>query len=126
MAILNRFYLENTKFNSKIIIHILLALILVDLIWLVVIMPYWNSKSTTKNAYWDSLSGVHTFTLILAFIELFLKAGMAALMLYEFRKAYPLNINELFNFNYQLPVQTGLIYNTNAPADGISKKYFLK
>jgi hypothetical protein len=75
----------------------------VDLIWLIVIMPYWNSKSTTKNPYWESLSGIHTFALILAFLEMFLKAGISAVLFFEYKLNYPNDINELFKIGYTLP-----------------------
>ena len=65
--------MENTKFYSKIIIHILTLLVVADLIWLVIMMPTWNA--TIKNDYWESISGLHSFTLFLAFVELFLKVS---------------------------------------------------
>ena len=116
LVVLNRFFVENPKFYSKIIIHLFLALILVDVIWLIVIMPYWNSKSNTKNPYWESLSGIHTFALILAFFEMFLKAGISAVLFYEFKLTYPNDVNELFKIGYTLP--QSLISN--------NKKFMLK
>src|SRR5689334_10495406 len=99
LVILNRFYPENPKFYSKILIHLNTALILVDILWLIIIMPYWESQSA-KNVYWDSLSGVHTFALILAFIELLLKGGLIALVFLDYKKNYPNDINDLFKLTY--------------------------
>ena len=71
LIILNRFYLENTKFYNKIIIHLLGVLVMADIVWLIIIMPIWNAN--IKNEYWSSISGLHSFILFLAFTELFLK-----------------------------------------------------
>lgn len=71
LIILNRFFMENTKFYTKIIIHILGFLAIADIIWLIIMMPTWNAP--VKNDYWESISGLHSFVLFLAFAELFLK-----------------------------------------------------
>jgi hypothetical protein len=84
----------------KVLIHLLIALVIVDILWLVIIMPYWNSKSTHKNAYWDSLSGLHSFTLVMAFLELFIKVSMAGLIFIEYRNKNGGDISELLKFGY--------------------------
>ncbi len=63
--------MENTKFYTKIIVHLLVILILADVLWLIIMMPTWNQN--IKNDYWQSISGLHSFVLFLAFVELFLK-----------------------------------------------------
>ena len=73
--------MENTKFYTKIILHILAALLVADIIWLIIIMPTWNA--TVKNDYWESISGLHSFVLFLAFVELFLK--VSNMMTYRLR-----------------------------------------
>ena len=72
LIILNNFYNNNTKFFTKVIIHTLVFLILADTIWLIVMLPHWSHDD--KKDYWNSLSTLHTFVTILAFIELGLKA----------------------------------------------------
>jgi hypothetical protein len=71
LMILNRFFMENTKFYTKIIVHLLVVLILADVLWLIIMMPTWNQN--IKNDYWQNISGLHSFVLFLAFVELFLK-----------------------------------------------------
>ena len=71
LIILNKYYVENTKLYTKIIVHILVALVIADIFWLIVIMPYWNSN--VKNDYWNKLSGLRSFVLFIAFIQLLLK-----------------------------------------------------
>jgi hypothetical protein len=99
LMILNRLYQENDKFYMKVLIHLLLALIIVDILWLIVVMPYWTNH-TGKNSYWDSLSGIHTFTIVMAFLELFLKAAMIGLIFIEFRKHYATYVTDLLQFSY--------------------------
>ena len=100
LLILNRLYNENDKFYMKTIIHLLSALVIVDILWLFIIMPYWSTKSEGKNSYWESLSGIHTFTTIMAFLELFLKLGMIALTFIEYRNNYPNYIADLLKLTY--------------------------
>lgn len=66
-------------------------------------MPHWNSTPAIKNSYWESLSGIHTFTLVLAFLELFNKLGIMAVVFFEFKKANPNDISELLKFSYVYP-----------------------
>ena len=73
LIILIRYYEENSKFYSKIIIHLMSGLIAVDVFWLIIIMPYWNSSLDKRNIYWESLSGIHSFAILFAFVEIVLK-----------------------------------------------------
>jgi hypothetical protein len=92
-------------------VHLLVALIFVDILWLVIIMPFWKSQSGSKNKYWESLSGAHTFALILAFLELVLKGALAGLMFLEYKKSYPEDVNDLFKISYQAPGNTQLAFS---------------
>ncbi len=96
MIILNNFYLTNTKLFTKIIIHILAILIVADVVWLIVMMPTWSHEDNDKNEYWSSLSGMHTFAIIFAFLELFLKVLILAYLAYDFKQKHP---NELSKNN---------------------------
>ncbi len=79
-------------------------------------MPYWETNNS-KNSYWESLSGVHSMGISLAFLEILIKAGMAGLMIIEFRKMYPLNTNELFNLNYTLVTHSTTSGQTSAASN---------
>jgi hypothetical protein len=100
LVILGRFYNENSKFYAKVLIHMLAALVFVDILWLIIIMPYWNSNSASKNIYWESLSGIHSFVLFIAFLELFLKVGIAGLIFNEYRQVYGNDIGYLLKLSY--------------------------
>ena len=71
-------------------------------------MPYWNSESTTKNAYWESLSTIHSFTLFISFLELFVKVGLAGLVFLGYKANHPDEVPELFKFDYSNVEQPGL------------------
>lgn len=110
LVILNKFYRENSKLFSKILIHLLICLVLLDVIWLIIIMPHWRSKPKVQNLFWESLSGLHFFTLILAFLELFVKTILAGLIFWEYRATYPNDMSELFNFSYSEPNSISKVY----------------
>jgi hypothetical protein len=100
LILLNNFYNENSYFYLKLLAHMTTAIVLVDCLWLIFVAPHWNSKADPKNAYWQSLNGVHTFTIILAFAELTVKGLLIALVVVDFRKYHPQLFSNLFNFNY--------------------------
>jgi hypothetical protein len=73
LIIINNFYNQNPKLFTKIIVQILALLIVADLIWLIVMIPTWSHEKEDKNLYWNSLSGIHSFAIVFAFLELILK-----------------------------------------------------
>jgi len=100
LGIINKFYLDNSKYFSKILIHLVLGLIVVDVIWILIVLPYWNTKSENHNEYWESLSFVHTFAIILAFVEIFIKAVIGYLLINDYKKQFK-SIKDLFLFSYE-------------------------
>jgi len=70
--ILNKFYINNTSFFTKLIIHLLVLATVADLLWFIVMMRFWGA-SLPKNVYWTGLSTIHTFGLIFGFLEIALK-----------------------------------------------------
>jgi hypothetical protein len=75
LIILDRYYEENRKVFTKVIIHVLCILSAVDVFWFIIIIPYWNSS--IQNEYWQSLSGMHNFILIISALELLLKVTLS-------------------------------------------------
>lgn len=100
LGIINKFYLDNPKYFSKILIHLVSGLIIVDVIWIIIVLPYWNSKSENHNDYWESLSFIHTFSIILAFIEILIKALIGYFLINDYKKQFK-SIKDLFLFNYE-------------------------
>lgn len=99
LAIFNGFYKDSPQYYSRIIFQLLAGLIIVDVVWLVITLPYWNSKADVHVKYWESLSLVHTIATILAFIELGLKAFMGLVIYNNYEKEFK-NSSELFSLSY--------------------------
>jgi len=124
MIILVNYYRENPKFFSKIVIHLMAGLLVIDVFWLIIIMPYWNSSLGGKNKYWDSLSGVHSFAIFMAFVEIALKGGVLAIFFLDYKSKH--DIAELMKLNYdqeQESLKTGenvasQNFNSNANLNG--------
>lgn len=79
------FYSDNTKLFTKIIVQLNALLIVADIVWLVVMMPAWSHAKVVNN-YWDGLSGMHTFVVVIAFVELVQKVLIAAYLVYDFKE----------------------------------------
>ena len=101
LAIINKFYSDNPKFFSKILFQLLLILVIIDIVWISITLPYWSSDSSTHTEYWDSLSGVHTLAIILSFIEIFIKVIMSYLLFDDYQIRYK-NVKHLFTFKDDL------------------------
>ena len=99
LIIVNKYFSDGPKYYAKIIFQLMVALVLVDVIWLIITMPYWNSDSVTHNDYWESLSTVHTIAIIMAFIELALKVIIAVILFFYYKNTFK-ESGELFNFHY--------------------------
>ena len=48
VLILNRKFTSNPELYSKIIIHLLIALIIIDCIWMFIMFGYWNDSENEK------------------------------------------------------------------------------
>ncbi len=92
-------YKDNPRFYSKLIIHLMAALIVIDIFWLVIIMPYWNAK--IDNKYWNSLGGVHSFALFMAFIEICIKGGILGLFFLDYKEKND-DISDLMKLQYEM------------------------
>jgi len=61
-------------------------------------MPTWDHQPSDKSEYWKSLSGIHTFTITLAFLELFIKVLLAAYLVYDFKQKNPQEFSNFYKF----------------------------
>lgn len=100
LALINKYYADEPEYYSKILFHIVAALIIVDIIWIAITMPYWSTSSKTHSEYWDSLSTVHTIAIILAFVQIAVKALMGYLIFSNFKVQFK-DAGKLFNLNYE-------------------------
>lgn len=99
LIIVNKYFPDGPKYYSKIIFQLLVGLVIVDCIWLAIIIPYWNSDLVKHNEYWESLSTIHTFTLILAFIEIGVKLISAVLISIYVKNTFD-DVGDLFTLHY--------------------------
>ena len=53
---LNRYYYTDKKYYGKLMIHGIIVICIVDLIWMICVLPKWTT-SYVDNAYWESLKG---------------------------------------------------------------------
>lgn len=76
MTILIRYFKEHERFYSKVIIHMMGGLIAADIVWMIIVIPYWTETLKPSNKYWDSLSGVHSFAMWMCFVGILLKVSL--------------------------------------------------
>ncbi len=72
---LNRKLKVNPGTYSKVIIHILVGVILIDLIWMFIMFPYWNN-STNEKLYTGKANIFHGWVEFLGVLELLIKCVM--------------------------------------------------
>ena len=72
---LNRKFKIKPAMYSKIIIHILVGVICIDLIWMFIMWSYWND-STNKKLYTGTANVLHGWVEFLGVFELIIKGAM--------------------------------------------------
>ena len=95
---LNRKLKLNPGIYSKIIIHILLGVIIIDLIWMFIMFPYWNN-STNEKLYTGKAIIFHGWVEFLGVLELLIK-GVMVFFGFIIYKNYEENWKGLLNFKY--------------------------
>ena len=94
---LNRKFSSNQGFYCKVLIHLLLALIIIDCIWMFVMFPYWNNYNNEK-LYSDTANALHGWVEFFGILEIFVKAAMIFILI-SFYKNFG-SITGLFNLKY--------------------------
>ena len=97
VLILNRQFSTNPEIYSKIIIHLLVALIIIDIIWMFIMFPYWNNSENEK-LYSTTANYLHGWVEICGFLELLVKCGMI-FILFTIYKNFG-SFSGLFNCKY--------------------------
>ena len=97
VLILNRQFASNPGMYSKVLIHLLLALVIIDSIWMAVMFPYWNNSKNVKR-YSTVENHLHGWVELFGILELLIKCGLIFL-LFTIYKNFG-GITGLFNFNY--------------------------
>ena len=94
---LNRKFKINPALYSKIIIHILLGVILIDIIWMFIMFSYWNN-SINEKIYTGTANVLHGWVEFLGVLELLVKAGMIFFAFIIYKNLG--NWKGLLNFRY--------------------------
>ena len=97
VLILNRQFNSNPQLYSKIVIHLLMALIIIDSIWMLIMFKYWNNSENEK-LYSTTANYLHGWVEFFGVLELLVKAVMI-FFLFTIYKNFG-SISGLFNFKY--------------------------
>ena len=89
---------ENQKLFGKIILHLLIVGLVADLIWMIVMLPYWSKDY--QNTYWESLGGLRVFIIILAFLEFFIKGAIGYFIFSGYQSFCQGHYEDLFKIKY--------------------------
>ena len=95
---LNRKLKLNPGIYSKVIIHILVGVIIIDLFWMFIMFPYWNNSSNEK-LYSGKANILHGWVEFLGVLELLIK-GVMIFFSFVIYKNYEENWRGLLNFKY--------------------------
>jgi hypothetical protein len=85
LIIINNFYNDDSKLFSKIIIHSLTLLVIIDIVWMIFTFSLWSHQKVTSDLFWKNLEGIHSFGKFLSFIELGLKVLIITYLVLNYR-----------------------------------------
>ena len=95
---LNRKLKLNPGTYIKVIIHILVGVVIIDLIWMCIMFPYWNN-STNQKFYAGKANVLHGWVEFLGVLELLIK-GVMIYFGFIIYKNYEESWKRLLNFKY--------------------------
>ena len=98
LIILNEFYYKNRNLFSKILFHILIILCGLDVLWIVIMLVYWNG--TSSNELWGKVTGLRNFVIFISVLEVGIKVYIELLLFNNYKSENNGNIENLFKFDY--------------------------
>ena len=96
---LNRKLKVNPGTYSKVIIHILVGVILIDLIWMFIMFSYWNDSENEK-LYTGKANILHGWVEFLGVLELLIKGAMVFSVFIIYKNFNNEGLKGLLNFKY--------------------------
>ena len=96
---LNRKLKVNPGTYSKVIIHILVGVILIDLIWMFIMFSYWNDSENEK-LYMGKANILHGWVEFLGVLELLIKGAMVFFVFIIYKNFNNEGLKGLLNFKY--------------------------
>ena len=107
-------------------IHLLVPLFLYEIMWFIVIYPYWTTVSSTQ--YWAELTLIHKVALFLTFLELCVKCVLIVLFFVQYNSAFPNRISDILQFSYkmeeEIKIQSLNTSESNKPTEDNANKRF--
>ena len=98
IIVLNNFYYNNRNIYSKIILHILIILCGLDVLWVVIMLVYWNGASS--NELWGKVTGLRNFVIFISVCEIGIKAYIGLMLINDYKSENNGKIDNLFVFDY--------------------------
>lgn len=99
LIIYNAYYADNKALFGKVIFQTLGLLVALDLLWLIVVIPFWSS-SEKDTEFFKSLGWMHTVGIILAFVQLGIKAALGYLVFNGYKREFPDEHGDLLKVDY--------------------------
>ena len=96
---LNRKLKINPATYSKVIIHILAGVIIIDLIWMFIMFSYWNDSANEK-LYTGKANILHGWVEFLGVLELLIKGAMIFFVFIIYKNFNNEGLKGLLNFKY--------------------------
>jgi hypothetical protein len=95
---LRDYYYNDKKFYSKFLFHILIILCGLDVLWIVIMLVYWNGASS--NELWAKVTGLRNFVIFMSVLEIGIKVYIELILFNEYKAEFNNNIQNLFNLAY--------------------------
>ena len=110
---LNRKFKIDPAMYSKIIIHILVGVIIIDIIWMFIMWSYWND-STNEKLYTGTANVLHGWVEFLGVLELIIKGAMIqfSFIFNLLSLIFKCNITAYIPFSFNSPVNCKLFFSS--------------
>ena len=94
---LNRKFNNNPAYYCRMLIHILIILIIVDITWMFLLLPYWNDSKNEK-LYTSTANTLHNWVTFFSVLELIMKFVIIYFLVQVYKGLAP--IKTLLNVKY--------------------------
>jgi hypothetical protein len=98
LIVLREYYYNDKKFYSKFLFHILIVLCGLDVLWIVIMLVYWNGASS--NELWAKVTGLRNFVILMSVLEIGIKVYIELILFNDYKAEFNNNVQNLFNLAY--------------------------
>ena len=96
---LNRHYFQNKSYYVKIMFQFFSLSLIFDIIFMIILFPFWINHKNENNIYLNSFKNLHYFGIIMGIVEFLLKILISYLLLNDYKSVQE-SIKGLFSFKY--------------------------